>query len=70
MQRQKFKQQMRENALSAPEDELTRNRVFLELQNQLEQALRVTREMEGGAEALQRFDAVSDPERHHETIKG
>ncbi|MCS3417479.1 hypothetical protein M2399_002882 [Pseudomonas sp. BIGb0450] len=70
VQRQKFKQQMRENALSAPEDELTRNRVFLELQNQLEQALRVTREMEGGAEALQRFDAVSDPERHHETIKG
>ncbi|RON51541.1 lipase family protein [Pseudomonas frederiksbergensis] len=69
-QRQKFEQQMTANAESTPEHELARNRVFLDLQNQLSQALRVTRKTEGGEEALQRFDAVADPEAYYEKIYG
>jgi hypothetical protein len=41
--------------------ELARNRVFLYLQSRLGDTLRVTQQADGGAEALQRFDAVADP---------
>ncbi|NWD47763.1 lipase family protein [Pseudomonas gingeri] len=69
-QRQKFEQQMTENAISIPEHELARNRVFLDLQKQVSQALNVTRRAEGGVEALQRFDAVTDPRTYYEKTYG
>ncbi|MCP1446061.1 hypothetical protein J3D54_005193 [Pseudomonas sp. GGS8] len=60
-ERKKFEQQMEDYYESIPEDELARNRVFLGLQNLVGRALSVTWQAEGGAEALQRFDAVADP---------
>ncbi|MDI3392326.1 lipase family protein [Pseudomonas sp. V98_8] len=59
VQRQKFAQQMREHSERTPADELVRNRVFLDLQSRLGQALNVTRKSEGGIEALQRFDVAA-----------
>ena len=50
---------------SIPEDELERNRIFLGLQNMLGQALDMTRQTAGGAEALERFDAVGDPNAYY-----
>ncbi|MNU11223.1 hypothetical protein D3C72_2589090 [compost metagenome] len=46
--------------------ELARNRVFLDLQERLGEALRVTQQADDGAEALQRFDAVADPSACYE----
>jgi len=46
--------------------ELARNRVFLDLQGRLGETLRVTQQADGGAEALQRFDAVADPSACYE----
>jgi hypothetical protein len=48
--------------------ELARNRVFLDLQSRLGETLRVTQQADGGAEALQRFDAVADPEACYERV--
>ncbi len=48
-----------------PEDELERNRIFLGLQNMLGQALDMTRQTAGGTEALERFDAVGDPNAYY-----
>ncbi|SEN65700.1 Lipase (class 3) [Pseudomonas sp. ok272] len=58
--RERFEQQMQANRAKIPEDEYLRNRVFLELQSLLGRTLRATREAEGGAEALERFNAVAD----------
>lgn len=52
---------MKNNSVSIPVDELARNRAFLDLHSRLELALLVTREAEGGADALQRFDAATNP---------
>ena len=46
--------------------ELARNRVFLDLQSRLGDTLRVTQQVDGGAEALQRFDTVADPSACYE----
>lgn len=70
VQRQKFEQQMKDHYGSIPEDEFVRNRVFLDLQNQLDQALRITQQAEGGTQALQRFEAVADPQAYYEKIYG
>ncbi len=68
--RQKFEQQMIENAMSIPKDELERNRVFLNLQSLLGNALEVTRQTQGGEEALQRFNAVADLKAYYEKVYG
>ncbi|WP_223543510.1 lipase family protein [Pseudomonas sp. GL-B-12] len=60
LDRQSFEQQIRDNYADLVEDELARNQVFLELQSRLGESLRVTQQADGGAEALQRFDAVAD----------
>ncbi|MGN8278693.1 hypothetical protein [Pseudomonas sp. SMN5] len=59
-ERQAFVKQMNEHYDRIHEDERDRNQVFLHLQGLLAQALNNTREAEGGAEALQRFDGVAD----------
>jgi hypothetical protein len=68
--RQKFEQQMKEYYGRIPEDEYAITRQFLDLHNQLSQALRVTWQAEGGTEALQRFDAVGDPKAYFEKTYG
>jgi hypothetical protein len=70
LERQAFEQQMKDHYVSIPEHEIARNRAFLELQNLLGQALHITHQTEGGAEALQRFDAVADPNAYYEKVYG
>jgi hypothetical protein len=53
-----------------PTDEFDRNSVFLELQKLVDQALHVTQQVEGGAEALQRLNAVADPQAYFEKTFG
>lgn len=70
VQRRKFEQQMQDYYGSTPADEIERNRVFLELQKLIDQALGVTQKSEGGIEALQRFDAIADPNAYYEKTFG
>ncbi len=70
VQRSIFEQQMEKHYGSIHEDELTRNRVFLDLQRQVDQALNVTQQTEGGTEALKRFDAIADPKAYYEKTYG
>ncbi|MCW8276430.1 lipase family protein [Pseudomonas sp. PCH199] len=64
-ERRKFEEQMKAHYGRIPEDELFRNRLFLELHSQVGHALRVTQELEGGVESLQRFDAVAEPDAYY-----
>ncbi|MCP2020220.1 UNVERIFIED_ORG: hypothetical protein J2Y76_001135 [Pseudomonas reinekei] len=64
-ERRKFEEQMKTHYGRIPEDELFRNRLFLELHSQVGHALHVTQRIEGGAESLQRFDAVADPDAYY-----
>ncbi|MNR49828.1 hypothetical protein D3C85_1692590 [compost metagenome] len=66
VQRRKFEQQMKDHYANIPADEIERNRVFLELQKLIDQALSATQQAEGGAEALQRFNAIADPLAYYE----
>ena len=68
--RRKFEQQIKEYHGSIHGDELARSRVFLHLQGLLDQALHITQQMEGGAEALQRFNAIADPDAYYEKTYG
>ncbi|MNC59825.1 hypothetical protein D3C75_1096590 [compost metagenome] len=70
VQRRKFEQQIKDYYGRIPEDEYARNSAFLELQQLIDHALHVTRQTEGGAEALQRFDAVADPLAYFEKTLG
>ena len=70
VQRRKFEQQMQDHYASIPADEIERNRVFLELQKLIDQALGVTQKSKGGIEALQRFDAIADPNAYYEKTFG
>jgi predicted lipase len=70
IERRKFEQQIKDYYGSIHEDELVRSRVFLELQGLLDQALHITRQVEGGADALQRFNAIADPTAYYEKIYG
>ena len=70
VQRRKFEQQMQDHYASIPADEIERNRVFLELQKLVDQALGVTQKSKGGIEALQRFDAIADPNAYYEKTFG
>ncbi|MEX6675537.1 lipase family protein [Pseudomonas sp. W2Oct36] len=53
----RFKDQMVNHGSTAPEDELERNRLFLVMHEEVCAALEVTRQAEGGPEALLRLDA-------------
>jgi len=66
VQRKKFEKQMHDNIEKIPADEYSRNRTFLDMHNRLELALQITRKTEGGEDALQRFDLVTDPETYYE----
>ncbi len=66
VQRRKFEQQMKDHYANIPADEIERNRLFLELQKLIDQALSATQQAEGGAEALQRFNAIADPLAYYE----
>ncbi|WP_256670312.1 hypothetical protein [Pseudomonas sp. CFSAN084952] len=57
---------MKKNVEDLIPDELERNQVFLDLQKLLGQALKVTQQAEGGKDALDRFDAVADPQACYE----
>ncbi|MCK6186950.1 lipase family protein [Pseudomonas sp. EYE_354] len=70
VRRREFERQMEEHGDSIPEDELTRNRIFLDLQRLMDRALRVTHQTEGGTEALERFDAIADPQAYYEKTYG
>ncbi|MGE8060681.1 lipase family protein [Pseudomonas sp. NPDC089547] len=61
IQRSKFEQQMMSNSERIPESEFQRNRMFLDLQNRLGKALVVTRQIDGGSDALRRFEAATGP---------
>jgi hypothetical protein len=61
LERHKFQQQTKDNYTNLVEDELERNRLFLDLHSLLGQALQMTHLADGGTEALQRFNAVADP---------
>jgi hypothetical protein len=64
-ERRKFEEQLKNHYGRIPEDELFRNRIFLELQSQVGHALYVTRQIEGGVESLERFDAAADPHAYY-----
>lgn len=68
--RQQFKEQMGNHGDLIPEDELIRNRIFLELQGLVSQTLEHTRRIDGGNEALERFDAVAEEKLYVEKILG
>ncbi|WP_455884475.1 lipase family protein [Pseudomonas spelaei] len=70
VRRRAFERQMEEHGDSIPEDELTRNRIFLDLQRLMDRALRVTHQTEGGTEALERFDAIADSQAYYEKTYG
>jgi hypothetical protein len=70
IQRRKFEQQIKDYYGRVPEEELARNRVFLDLQRLVDKALRVTKQADGGSEALERFDAIADPRAYYEKTYG
>ena len=53
----RFKQQMVDHCSTAPKDEHERNRLFLVMHEEVSTSLEVTRQVEGGPEALLRLDA-------------
>jgi len=70
IQRRKFEQQIKDYYGRVPEEELARNRVFLDLQRLVDKALRVTKQADGGKEALERFDAIANPRAYYEKTYG
>ncbi|MDU9393619.1 lipase family protein [Pseudomonas sp. zfem002] len=63
-----FEQQMADNHARINVAERDRNRAFIELQNMIGRSLRITSRLEGGPEALERFDRVADTKSFHEAI--
>lgn len=63
-----FEQQMADNHARINISERDRNRAFIELQNMIGRSLRITSRLEGGPEALERFDRVADTKSFHEAI--
>jgi hypothetical protein len=70
VQRRKFEQQLKDYYGSIHEEELARNRVFLDLQRLVDHALHITQQVAGGAEALRRFNAIADPKAYYEKTYG
>lgn len=60
LHREKFEQQLTEHYSRIHVHERDRNRAFIDLHKMIYSALRVSAKFEGGAEALERFDAVAD----------
>jgi hypothetical protein len=59
---QKFEQQMTNHYGRIHEKEYTLTSELLRLQKQVSGTLQATRDSEGGSDALQRFDAIADPD--------
>lgn len=53
-----------------PEDELLRDRQFLELQSLVGRTLECARQLEGGREALERFEALVEDNLYMEMTHG
>jgi pimeloyl-ACP methyl ester carboxylesterase len=70
VERQAFEQQLKEYASRIPKEELGISRQFLDLQRQLGRALDITRNTEGGHDALLRFDAVADAKANYAKTYG
>ncbi len=68
--RSRFEAQMDEHGGLIPENELTRNRAFLSLQQLVDGSLHPTRQIEGGNEALERFNAVAEEKSYEEPVYG
>ncbi|WP_447749003.1 hypothetical protein [Pseudomonas nicosulfuronedens] len=68
--RRQFAAQLEANASLIPEAELTRNRIFLDLQNQVGRSLATARQGEGGADALHRLDGIAEEKAYVEKIYG
>lgn len=62
MKRDDFGQQMKQYAGHTPAEELTRNQMFLDLQDMLSSTLNITKEIHGGENALVRFKSVAEEE--------
>ncbi|PLV54493.1 lipase family protein [Erwinia sp. B116] len=58
--REAFKQQMKKYAMQAPEEELMRNKIFLDLQSMLSTTLDITHKLPGGENALTRFKSEAE----------
>ncbi|RYF48755.1 MAG: lipase family protein [Cytophagaceae bacterium] len=54
----RFRKQMEEHGSTSPKDELERNRWFLSMHEELDAALNVTQQLDGGGEALKRLDSI------------
>uniref|UniRef100_A0A7C2BCL4 Lipase family protein n=1 Tax=Pseudomonas graminis TaxID=158627 RepID=A0A7C2BCL4_9PSED len=54
----RFRKQMEEHGSTSPKDELERNRWFLSMHEELDAALNVTQQLDGGDEALKRLDSI------------
>ncbi|MBD9675710.1 lipase family protein [Pseudomonas sp. PDM18] len=68
--RRKLEAQMVKYGELMPEDELVRDRTFLNLQRLVGTTLETTREVEGGKEALERFEAVAEDNLYVEKTYG
>lgn len=68
--RRQLEAQMRQFGENMPEDELLRDRLFLELQSLVGMTLECTRQIEGGLEALERFEAVAEDNLYMEMTHG
>lgn len=68
--RRQLEAQMLQHGGQMPEDELLRDRLFLELQGLVGMTLECTRQIEGGLEALKRFEAVAEDDLYVEVAHG
>ena len=60
--RELFRQQMERYAEHSPTEELTRNKIFIALQDDLHRTLDITKSLNGGENALTRFKSVAEEE--------
>jgi len=56
---ERFREQMKKHGSTSPKDELERNRWFLSLHDDADMALKLTQQLDGGVEALERLDSVA-----------
>ncbi|NNA01193.1 lipase family protein [Pseudomonas lundensis] len=68
--RRQLEAQMLQHGENMPEDELLRDRLFLELQSLVGTTLECTRQIEGGLEAFERFEAVAEDNLYMEMTHG
>ncbi|MDF3934485.1 lipase family protein [Pseudomonas citronellolis] len=68
--RRKLEDQMAKHKELIPKDALLRDRLFLALQSQVSLTLECTRQLEGGRDALERFEAVAEDNIYMEMPHG